>query len=109
VEGEPREIKDVLAHQRRRRRGGRNAVHQIEMERQRLGRELHTGVGQMLSAIRLQLEVISAELPSPPNTVGQALSRISILAADTLDQVVDLDARARIVANRICATLAPAA
>jgi hypothetical protein len=30
------------------------------------------------------------------------------LPADTLEQVVDLDARARIVAHRICATLAPA-
>jgi signal transduction histidine kinase len=32
--------------------GLRIAVRQIELERQRLGRELHTGVGQMLAAIR---------------------------------------------------------
>src|SRR5262249_10240078 len=37
--------------QQRRGRGGRKAVRQIEMERQRLGRELHTGVGQALAAI----------------------------------------------------------
>ena len=49
--------------QQRRGRGGRKAVRQIELERQRLGRELHTGVGQALAAIRLQLEVIATELP----------------------------------------------
>jgi signal transduction histidine kinase len=93
VEGEPREIKDVLAHQRRRRRGGRNAVHQIEMERQRLGRELHTGVGQMLAAIHLHLEVISTALPSPPAIVAQALDRIATLTADSLEQVRDVSRR----------------
>ena len=77
----------------RRGRGGRKAVRQIEMERQRLGRELHTGVGQMLAAIRLQLEVISAELPSPPGNVAQALNSISILAADALEQVRDISRR----------------
>ena len=115
AEAEPLETKDLLvlqcrvsAHflrllgverrlfatlQQRRGRGGRKAVRQIELERQRLGRELHTGVGQMLAAIRLQLEVISTELPSPPVTVGQALNRISLLAADTLEQVRDISTR----------------
>ena len=77
----------------RRGRGGRKAVRQIEMDRQRLGRELHPGAGQMLAAIRLQLEVIAAELPSPPGRVGQALSRISTLAADTLEQVRNISRR----------------
>jgi two-component system NarL family sensor kinase len=63
------------------------------MERQRLGRELHTGVGQMLAAIHLHLEAISAELPSPPANVGQALDRISTLAADSLEQVRDISRR----------------
>jgi signal transduction histidine kinase len=67
--------------------GARRAVRQIEMERQRLGRELHTGVGQLLAAIRLQLEVIAVELPNPSGKVGQALDSISTLAADTLEQV----------------------
>lgn len=35
----------------RRRRIGRATVRQIDLERQRLGRELHTGVGQTLVAI----------------------------------------------------------
>src|SRR5450759_1762885 len=112
---EPQETKDLLVLQRRltghllqllglerrlfataqqrRGRGGRKAVRQIEMERQRLGRELHTGVGQMVAAIRLQLEVISTELPSPPGNVAQALNSISILAADTLEQIRDIARR----------------
>jgi signal transduction histidine kinase len=66
---------------------GAGAIRQIELERQRLGRELHTGVGQLLAAIRMQLEVISSQLPDPPLAVLQALGRISTLAADALEQV----------------------
>ena len=67
--------------------GAHRAIRQIELERQRLGRELHTGVGQLLAAIRLHLEVIAVELPNPSSKVGQALDNISTLAADTLEQV----------------------
>ena len=70
-----------------RKRSGHNAVRQVERERQRLSRELHTGVGQMLAAIRLQLDVIEREFPAPPAAVAQALGSISILAAQTLEQV----------------------
>ncbi len=72
---------------RRRGRAGRRAVRQIERERQRLGRELHTGVGQLLAAIRIQLEVIATHLPKPAPPVHQALDRIGSLAAEALDQV----------------------
>jgi two-component system NarL family sensor kinase len=71
----------------RRGRAGRRALRQIERERQRLGRELHTGVGQLLAAIRIQLEVISTHLPAPAPPVAQALERIGALAAESLDQV----------------------
>jgi signal transduction histidine kinase len=70
-----------------RRTNGRSAIRQIEMERQRLGRELHTGVGQMLTAIHLQVEIVEAQLPTRPAPVEQALKRISSLAGDALDQV----------------------
>jgi two-component system NarL family sensor kinase len=106
VEGEPRETKNIsalyrrltgrflrLLGLRRRRKCGSTVVRQIEMERQRLGRELHTGVGQMLVAIHLQLEVISAELPSTPANVGLALHSISILAAESLALVRDISRR----------------
>ena len=113
MDGEPRETKEDSEGERRLTRhflrlpawrrlfgsaprpepGGRLAVRQIEMERQRLGRELHTGIGQMLAAIHLHLEVISAELPSPPPNVAQALERISTLAADSLAQVREISKR----------------
>jgi signal transduction histidine kinase len=67
--------------------GGRHSILQIERERQRLGRELHTGVGQMLAAIRLQLEIVEAHAPEPPAAVKQALDRISTLANEALQQV----------------------
>ena len=73
--------------------GSGKAVLQIERERQHLGRELHTGVGQLLAATRLQLEVIAAHLPEPPEAVQQALGRISTLAADALDQVRSISKR----------------
>ena len=71
----------------RRRRGGSRAVRQLELERLRLGRELHTGVGQMLAAIRLQLEIIEAQLAAPDPPVSQALQRISRLTEEALGQV----------------------
>jgi signal transduction histidine kinase len=115
VEPEPGETRDLLRIQSRlslhflhllrlerrlfvraqqgRRRGGRKAVRQIEMERQRLGRELHTGVGQALAAIRLQLEVIAAELPVPSDNVAHALRNIATLTADSMEQVRSLSRR----------------
>ncbi len=75
------------------RRSGRRAVRQIERERQRLARELHTGVGQLLVAIRIQRELIGEQMPNPPAMVGQALQRIGILAADALAQVHSVSQR----------------
>jgi len=72
---------------------GMGAIRQIELERERLGRDLHTGVGQMLVAIRLQLEVIATQLPSPPAPVQHALERIAALAADAGEQVRSLSRR----------------
>lgn len=72
---------------------GISAVRQIEKERERLGRELHTGVGQLLVAIRLQLEVITSQLTTPPAAVEQALDRIAVLANDAGEQVRALSRR----------------
>ncbi|HLK67947.1 MAG TPA: sensor histidine kinase [Bryobacteraceae bacterium] len=82
----------TLARQRR-RGGGRPSVVQIERERQRLGRELHTGVGQILAAIRLQLEIIGAQVPEPSPTVKDALGRISLLSNEALEQVRSVSRR----------------
>jgi signal transduction histidine kinase len=85
-----------LAHRAqslRRGRGGRAAVRQIDLERRRLGRELHTGAGQMLAAIRMQLEVIARELPAPSHEVQDALDRIGALTGSTLEQVRSVSQR----------------
>lgn len=72
---------------------GMSAVRQIEKERERLARDLHTGVGQLLVAIRLQLEVITTQLSKPPAAVEQALQRIASLAGDAGEQVRALSRR----------------
>jgi len=69
---------------------GISAVRQIEKERERLGRELHTGVGQLLVAIRLQLEVIATQLPAAAPGVQRALERIAALANEAAEQVRSL-------------------
>jgi two-component system NarL family sensor kinase len=66
---------------------GRTAIRQIERERRRLSGELHTGVGQMLAAMRLQLEFITTQVVDPPPAVTQALSRLLTLAQDGLQEV----------------------
>ena len=73
--------------------GGGRVVRQIELERQRLGRELHTSVGQMLAAIRLQLEVIAAQMPDAAETVQRALDAIGRLAGEALEQVRGISRR----------------
>ena len=86
--------RDLSTRARQRRHGGgRQSIGLIERERQRLGRELHTGVGQMLAAIRLQLEIIGAQGPEPPAAVKQALGRISTLANEALVQVRSVSGR----------------
>ncbi|MGO9966866.1 MAG: sensor histidine kinase [Bryobacteraceae bacterium] len=69
------------------RAGAGQLIQHVERERQRLGRELHTGVGQLLAAIGLQLDTIATAIPDPPPAAQQALDRISLLAGDALEQV----------------------
>ncbi len=71
----------------RRQPASASAVLQVERERQRLARELHTGVGQILSAIHLQLEIISAQHGNVCPQVANALARIGTLADEALDNV----------------------
>ncbi len=82
----------TLARQKR-RGSGRLSLVQIERERQRLGRELHTGLGQILAAIRLQLEIIGTQTPEPPTAVKNALGRISLLSNEALEQVRSVSRR----------------
>ena len=88
-----RNLSYIIRGRRPGRGSGRAAVRQIELDRQRLGRELHTGVGQMLAAIRLQLEIVASQLTNPPAPVATALEHISTLASDALGQVRDISRR----------------
>lgn len=76
-----------------RRQAAVEAQHQVELERQRLGRELHTGVGQTLWAMRLQLEVIAQRLEEPSEAVRAALERLTTLAGEAMEQVRGLSQR----------------
>jgi signal transduction histidine kinase len=82
----------AIAHSRG-RGAGINAQRQVELERQRLGRELHTGIGQMLAAITLQLEVIEQHLVDSPVPVRQALDRLSVLSRQVIEHVRALSRR----------------
>jgi signal transduction histidine kinase len=59
----------------------------LETKRQRLGRELHTGVGQSLAGIYVHVNLIETSLPDPPAPVRTSLDRIASLASDALEQV----------------------
>jgi signal transduction histidine kinase len=83
----------VEAISRSRRRSRASFVRQIELERQRLGRELHTGVGQVFAAIKLQSEIVSLGLTEPSAPVQQALDRIESLIQIGLDQTRSLSHR----------------
>ena len=84
-----------LAGTVRQKRGakGRNAVRILELERQRIARELHTGVGQALAAIKIQTEIVNFNLPDPPPPIRQAVDRIAMLADDALAQVRSVSKR----------------
>ncbi|HTT64871.1 MAG TPA: histidine kinase [Bryobacteraceae bacterium] len=59
----------------------------LDAERQRLGRELHTGVGQALAGIHLHLNLLETALPDPPEPVRRSLTQIAALAGAALEQV----------------------
>ncbi|HVN06992.1 MAG TPA: histidine kinase [Bryobacteraceae bacterium] len=59
----------------------------LEAERRRLGRELHTGVGQALAGIHVHAGILETLLPDPPERVRTTLHRITALADAALEQV----------------------
>jgi len=83
----------VTERNQAKRRAGTVVLRQLELERQRLGRELHTGVGQTLAAMRLQLEVVSQHCPEPPEAARAALDRLSLLTREAVEQVRGLSQR----------------
>lgn len=86
-------VRGVAERNQAKRRAGTVAQRQLELERQRLGRDLHTGVGQTLAAMRLQLDVVSRHCPEPPEAARAALDRLSVLAREAAEQVRGLSQR----------------
>ena len=70
-----------------------------EDERRRLGRDLHDGVGQTLTAIVLTLDAAESQLwagPRPPSSLGRStLRRAQELAGIALDETRDVAYRLR--------------
>lgn len=66
---------------------------QLEMERARLGRELHAGAGQSLAGIKIHLEIIGSLLEKPPEAMRESLHRIGLLAQDALQQLRSISQR----------------
>jgi signal transduction histidine kinase len=59
----------------------------LDAERKRLGRELHTGVGQALAGIHIHVKLAEAQLPELCEPLRQSFSQITMLAATALEQV----------------------
>ena len=83
--GACRRIEDSTA--RRRADPGRWLTREVERERTRIAHNLHAGAGQTLAAIKINLELIQALMPGPPEDVAAALERIRLLTEEALGEV----------------------
>jgi PAS domain S-box-containing protein len=73
----------------------RRLVQAEELERRRIARELHDRVGQSLSALNINLDIISRESDSLPPTVRQRLEDSAALVDGTLQSIENLMAELR--------------
>ncbi|MFQ5610648.1 MAG: GAF domain-containing protein [Anaerolineae bacterium] len=87
---------EVKMQQRHLRRLSSQVVAAQEEERRRISRELHDEMGQALTAIKLNLQMVAASLP-PENTV----------LAERLDEVIELSASALQEVRRLAMDLRP--
>ena len=59
----------------------------LEMERTRVARELHSGAGQTLAGIKVNLDLVKARMPDAPAAVRTGLDRIGALADQALSEI----------------------
>jgi two-component system, NarL family, sensor histidine kinase UhpB len=79
---------DMLARlERERRESGRRALAAQEHERQRVARELHDEVGQVLTGVMLELE--QAQLPAARDAVRHALEEVRRIARELRPEALD--------------------
>jgi signal transduction histidine kinase len=77
----------------RRRSVGMVVSQALEIERTRIARELHSGAGQNLAAIRINLELIATRMPDPPESVHKGLERIQALTDQALSEIRSISQR----------------
>ena len=65
----------------------------LEMERTRIARELHSGVGQSLGGIKMNLELMEAGMANAPEPVTGAMRRIRLLADQALSEMRSISQR----------------
>src|SRR5437660_2209692 len=65
----------------------------MEIERTRIARELHSGAGQPLAGIKVNVDLIAEHLPNPPEPVRRSLERIGALADHALSEVRSVSQR----------------
>jgi PAS domain S-box-containing protein len=65
----------------------RRLVEAEEAERRRIARELHDSVGQNLSALNINLDLLSSQLPHPPAGVARRLADSQSLVDATLQSI----------------------
>lgn len=89
----------LRAHESLARRGGSSkstgavVTDALEMERTRIARELHSGAGQTLAGIKVNIELVNARVPDVPPPVRTGLERIGALADQALSEIRSVSQR----------------
>jgi len=83
----------LVARSRRSRPAGVVAMEALETERTRIARELHSGVGQTLAGIKVNVDLIERQQPGLPDSVRIRLNRIQNLAEHALSEIRSVSQR----------------
>ncbi len=83
----------LASRQRASRSVGAAVLDAMEIERTRVARELHSGAGQPLAGIKVNLDLIAEHMPDPPEPVRRSLGRIGALADQALSEIRSVSQR----------------
>lgn len=86
------EISNRLIEQRSRMAA---KVETIEEERRNIARELHDGLGQLLTAAHLNLDLVEQNLESNPDKIKEDLRRVKALITTTIQEVRNISQNLR--------------
>ncbi len=91
AERNQRLFEQMIANQRRLDGVSKGFIRLQEEERSRISRELHDGVGQSLTAMKINLDLVAADLASKsPENAQTRLGETQKLARETLEDVREL-------------------